>query len=77
MNDEREMPVMWHQSLLVYCQGYKQDLTVEEKELMKELIKKQQHPQITPEIRRELFFSRSRGEVAPIATEDTDMGMVV
>ena len=21
MNDEREMPVMWHQSLLVYCQG--------------------------------------------------------
>ena len=102
--------------------SYKQDLTVEEKELLKELLKKQQHPQITPEIRyvissalcadhncnlvmiadnlfyhlklsgdtdlngdthlvcycsRELFFSRSRGEVAPVATEDTDMEMVV
>ena len=35
----------------VHGRSYKQDLTVEEKELMKELIKKQQHPQITPEIR--------------------------
>ena len=73
MHETREMPVMWHQSLLIYAQHYKQDLTVEEKDLFKELLRKQSHPQITGEIRRELFFSRSRGEAAAPAEDDMEM----
>eukprot|EP00658_Telonema_sp_P-2_P032319 TRINITY_DN2395_c0_g1_i5.p1 TRINITY_DN2395_c0_g1~~TRINITY_DN2395_c0_g1_i5.p1 ORF type:complete len:448 (+),score=146.34 TRINITY_DN2395_c0_g1_i5:160-1503(+) len=73
MGEQRTMPVMWHQSLLVYCQHYKQDLTLEEKELLKELLKRHYHPTITPEIRRELFFGRSRGEAAAAPDAETSL----
>lgn len=62
--DERQMPVVWHQCLQTFVQRYKEDLTIEEKEEMKVLMKQHIHPQITPDIRRELFASRSRGEKA-------------
>ena len=41
---------------------YKEDLTAEHKEGLKLLLRKQFHPQITEEIRRELFNSPNRGE---------------
>jgi essential nuclear protein 1 len=72
-NDEREMPVMWHQCLLTFVQRYKQDLTIEEKEGLKELMRKQNHPNVTPEIRRELFSSRSRGDVVPPEEMDVEV----
>lgn len=63
--DDRELPVIWHQCLLTFVQRYKEDLTIEEKQALKELMRKHQHPGVTPEIRRELFSSRSRGEAKP------------
>ncbi|VDP15305.1 unnamed protein product [Heligmosomoides polygyrus] len=53
-NDERDMPVLWHQCLLAVCQRYKNDLSPEQKAAIMELIRYQNHYLITPEIRREL-----------------------
>jgi essential nuclear protein 1 len=61
-NDPREMPVLWHQSLLSLAQRYKTDLTLEQKEQLKLLLREKNHSKITPEIRKELFSSRSRHE---------------
>jgi len=60
--DDRKMPVIWHQSLLVFAQRYKQALTAQQKQQLKELMRKHAHPQITAEIRRELFSTKCRGE---------------
>jgi essential nuclear protein 1 len=59
----RELPILWHQSLLVFAQRYKHDIEVAQKNRIKDLLKVQFHYQITPEIRRELFAGRSRGEI--------------
>ncbi|KHJ89157.1 hypothetical protein OESDEN_11027 [Oesophagostomum dentatum] len=53
-NDEREMPVLWHQCLLAVCQRYKNDLNPEQKSAILDLIRFQSHYLISPEIRREL-----------------------
>merc|ERR1711879_89799 len=58
-----EMPVLWHQSLLVFAQRYKHDITAQQKEAMKPLLRVQFHYQITPEVRRELYTSYSRGQM--------------
>jgi len=63
LDESRRLPVIWHQSLLVFAQRYKKDITAHQKEQLKLLFKRQQHHQITNEIRRELFSSLSRGEV--------------
>ncbi|KAL4087390.1 hypothetical protein PRIC1_013282 [Phytophthora ramorum] len=54
-SDTRKLPVLWHQSLLVFTQRYKNDIPKQSKEAMKALLKQHFHHQITPEIRRELF----------------------
>lgn len=59
-NDKREMPVLWHQSLLTFLQRYKNDISSEQKEALFALLRKQQHPKLTPEIRRELQAARPR-----------------
>ncbi|KAJ3044188.1 hypothetical protein HDV00_002865 [Rhizophlyctis rosea] len=58
--DPREMPVLWHQSLLVFAQRYKEDMTPEQKEALLDLLRFKTHEGITPEIRRELQNSGSR-----------------
>lgn len=60
MNDHRDLPVLWHQSLLTFVQRYKSDISSEQKEALLELIKKHTHHEITNEIRRELVNSKSR-----------------
>ncbi len=60
--DPREMPVLWHQSFLVFVQRYKQDLTQEQKDALLEVLRSKVHAQITPEIRREIVHSVARGE---------------
>lgn len=55
-SDTRTLPVLWHQSLLVFAQRYKNDIPKPHKEAMKALLKQHFHHQITPEIRRELFM---------------------
>ena len=57
MSDTREMPVIWHQSLLVFAQRYKLEVSNEQREQLKELLKVHTHHQITQEVRRELFNS--------------------
>jgi essential nuclear protein 1 len=61
-NDKRTLPVLWHQCLLVFVQHYKQDLSSEQKDAILELLRVQSHYQITPQIRKELFNSKSRDE---------------
>jgi len=61
-NETRTLPVIWHQSLLSFAQRYKQDITAEQKQGLKLLIREKNHPKITEEIRRELFSTKSRGQ---------------
>ncbi|TRZ09259.1 hypothetical protein HGM15179_017851 [Zosterops borbonicus] len=58
--EQRLLPVLWHQSLLALAQRYKEDLSSEQKEALLELLKFHSHPQISPEIRRELMNSKTR-----------------
>ena len=60
--EERKLPVLWHQALLTFVQRYKQDITTEQKQAFKPLLRAQMHHLITPEIRRELFQSSSRNQ---------------
>eukprot|EP01117_Protostelium_nocturnum_P013343 TRINITY_DN4970_c0_g1_i1.p1 TRINITY_DN4970_c0_g1~~TRINITY_DN4970_c0_g1_i1.p1 ORF type:complete len:443 (+),score=191.82 TRINITY_DN4970_c0_g1_i1:61-1329(+) len=64
-DDEREMPLLWHQSLLTFVQRYRSDLLPEQKQALYTLIKQQPHYVVTDEIRRELENSVHRGEVDP------------
>lgn len=61
-DDTRVLPVLWQQSLLTFSQRYKTLITREQKNRLKVVMKVHFHPGITPEIRRELFSVRSRGE---------------
>ncbi|EPZ33678.1 Bystin domain-containing protein [Rozella allomycis CSF55] len=56
-NDSRELPVLWHQAFLVFCQRYKDDLTDEQKEVLLSLAGKKEHYLISKEIKRELTQS--------------------
>lgn len=53
--DTREMPVIWHQSLLAFVQRYKFELSPVQKDQLRALMKAHPHHTITPEVRRELF----------------------
>ncbi|KAF8338985.1 Bystin-domain-containing protein [Cantharellus anzutake] len=66
-----KLPVLWHQSLLVFCQRYASDMTPDQKDALLDVVRIQYHPQIGPEIRRELVHSVARGEPRP--TEDVEM----
>jgi len=61
-SEKRELPVLWHQSLLTFCQRYKQDVSTEQKEALLELLKIHSHHKITAEVRRELTHSKARDE---------------
>lgn len=54
-SETKELPVLWHQSLLAFAQRYKYVLDDDQKNRLKSLLKIQNHHQITPEVRRELF----------------------
>jgi len=55
-DDERTLPVLWHQALLVFVQRYKNEIqSKQSREALRVLMKRHYHPKITPEIRRELF----------------------
>lgn len=58
--DKRQMPVLWHQSLLTFVQRYKNDISSEQRDALFGLLRKQQHPKLTPEIRKELQAARCR-----------------
>ncbi|KAL1493991.1 hypothetical protein ABEB36_009667 [Hypothenemus hampei] len=58
--DKRELPVLWHQALLTFAQRYKADISSEQRDALLELLKKQTHHTLTPEIRRELQNAKCR-----------------
>jgi len=60
--DERDLPVIWHQSLLTFVQRYKNEIRGEDKDALRSLCKKQHHHLVTQEVFRELDHSRNRGE---------------
>ena len=60
--DKRELPVLFHQSLLTLAQRYKEDISPEQKQHLFILMQNKSHPKITPEIRRELANSKCRGD---------------
>ena len=68
-NDPRDLPVLWHQCLLVFVVRYKEDITSEQKEALLELLRKHKHHSITEDIRREIVYSRSRDKVAPMEND--------
>ncbi|KAJ2588526.1 snoRNA-binding rRNA-processing protein [Coemansia sp. RSA 1722] len=61
--EKRQLPVLWHQSFLVFVQRYKADLTPEQKEALLSVLKVQYHEGISEEIRREIQNSVCRGEL--------------
>ena len=56
----RPLPVLWHQCLLTFVQRYKEDISMEQKEALLELIRTKSHHEISPEIRREIVHSNCR-----------------
>lgn len=58
--DPRDMPVLWHQSLLTFVQRYKEDISFEQKEALLELLRLKPHIEITGEVRREIVHSKCR-----------------
>ncbi|UZJ51181.1 hypothetical protein CBS101457_000501 [Exobasidium rhododendri] len=70
----KRMPVLWHQSFLVFAQRYKQDLTPDQKAALLDLIRVQKHDGISPEIRRELVSGKARGEMLdePVDGDDDE-----
>lgn len=59
-HDKREMPILWHQSFLIFVQRYKNDISSEQRDALMNLLRKQTHPKMTPEIRRELLAAKCR-----------------
>ncbi len=58
--DPRTLPVLWHQSLQTFVQRYKEDISLEQKESLLELIRHKSHNGVTPDIRREIVHSKCR-----------------
>lgn len=69
-----KLPVLWHQSLLVFAQRYRNDITEDQREALLDLILVRGHKDIGPEVRRELLAGRGRGVVAPEAAQQVGNG---
>ncbi|XP_017091500.1 bystin [Drosophila bipectinata] len=70
-NDKRELPVLWHQSLLTFAQRYKNDISSEQRDALLQLLKKKTHFKITPDVRRELQAATCRD----VEMMETDNGL--
>ncbi|KAL0255766.1 hypothetical protein I308_100573 [Cryptococcus tetragattii IND107] len=70
---EDKLPVLWHQSLLVFVQRYASDLTPDQKDALLDVIRARPHPTISSEIRREIVNSVERGAPRPEDGEDVKM----
>ncbi|WWC88467.1 uncharacterized protein L201_003378 [Kwoniella dendrophila CBS 6074] len=70
---EDKLPVLWHQSMLVFVQRYGSDLTPDQKDALLDVIRARPHPTISAEIRREILNSVERGAPRPEDGEDVMM----
>ncbi|KAJ3526633.1 hypothetical protein NM688_g8236 [Phlebia brevispora] len=73
LGESEKLPVLWHQSLLVFCQRYASDLTPDQKDALLDVTRANPHPQISPEVRRELVNSVERGAPRPDTDGDIEM----
>jgi essential nuclear protein 1 len=77
LNDDRDLPVLWHQALLVFCQRYKNEVQDQARESLRLVMKKHFHSKITPEIRRELYgaaaWKDERSSRSAGTTKDVNM----
>lgn len=71
--DSDKLPVLWHQSLLVFAQRYASDLTPDQKDALLDVVRATPHAQIGPEIRRELVTSVVRGAPRQEGNQDVEM----
>ncbi|KAK5095762.1 snoRNA-binding rRNA-processing protein [Exophiala xenobiotica] len=62
--NESKLPVLWHQSLLVFAQTYRNEITEDQREALLDLLLARGHKDIGPEVRRELLAGRNRGVAA-------------
>ncbi|WEW59474.1 snoRNA-binding rRNA-processing protein [Emydomyces testavorans] len=69
-----KLPVLWHQSLLVFAQRYRNDITEDQREALLDLLLVAGHKDIGPEVRRELLTGRGRGVVAPEVQQQNNGG---
>lgn len=58
---EAQLPLLWHKSLLVFAQRYRNDITEDQREALLDLLLVRGHKGIGPEVRRELLAGRGRG----------------
>ena len=58
---ESKLPVLWHQSLLIFAQTYRNEITEDQREALLDLLLARNHREIGPEVRRELLAGRNRG----------------
>ncbi|EFA85922.1 bystin [Heterostelium album PN500] len=64
--ERRQLPVLWHAALLTFAQRYKNDISHDQKEAIRILLRQQTHHIITHEIRRELFPTTTTTSNQPI-----------
>lgn len=57
---QNPLPILWHQSFLVFAQRYKNDITDDQREALMAVARIHTHHAITPEIRRELLAGKPR-----------------
>lgn len=57
---EAKLPVLWHQSLLIFAQTYRNEITEDQREALLDLLLARGHKDIGPEVRRELLAGRNR-----------------
>eukprot|EP00743_Colponemidia_sp_Colp-15_P002454 GILK01002660.1.p1 GENE.GILK01002660.1~~GILK01002660.1.p1 ORF type:complete len:458 (-),score=109.82 GILK01002660.1:152-1477(-) len=73
--DSRKMTVLWHQALLAFAQRYKDDLTPEQRDKLKYLMRNQTHHQITAEVRRELFSKHGGADAMDVSATPQAVSM--
>lgn len=76
IDDERDLPVLWHQALLTFCQRYKNEIQDKARESLRLVMKVHFHHKITPEIRRELFGASAWKEERTAASTQGSSKMV-
>ena len=72
IHDDRTLPVLWHQALLVFVQRYKNEVQDEARDSLRRVMKKHYHHKITPEIRRELFGAQAWKEERKVSAVEAD-----
>ncbi|KIY91451.1 hypothetical protein MNEG_16513, partial [Monoraphidium neglectum] len=60
-DDERTMPVVWHQTLLCFVRRCKSEVRAAGRDAFSRLCAARQHCQVTPKAQQELDHSAARG----------------